>query len=111
MLFRMLGAHRYSPRGRNPAPLGQQEFQKNRQETYADRQYSPKQALPRSGNGVGLNLMGGRPVVLRPCGNLTGSERFDLSPSDECQQGLVVRVVDKNVFQAVAIGVLEHGSQ
>ena len=47
----------------------------------------------------------------RPRGNLTASESLDFSISDKCQQRLVIRVVDKNVFQAVAIGVFQHGSQ
>src|ERR1700722_1711427 len=111
MSFWILGTDWYTRGCRDPAPLGQQEFKKDREKTYADRQYSPKQALPGRWNRVGFNLVRGRHIILRPRGNLTASESLDFSISDKCQQRLVIRVVDKNVFQAVAIGVFQHGSQ
>src|ERR1700733_7205723 len=111
MLFAMFSAQRNPDSGRQATLLGQKEFKEDREETHPYRQYPPQQTLPGSGNSVRFNLVSGRNIFFRPRGNLSVVERLDFSPSYKSQQGLVVWVVYKNVFQAVAIGVLEHGTE
>src|ERR1700675_2800577 len=107
----MFGANRNPDRAGNPAGIRQEEFKEDGQETYSDGQCSPQYSLPWRRHRVGLNSVSWRHVVLRPCGDRSIIEGLDLAPSDKREKWFVVCVVYKNIFQPVAVRVLEHGTQ
>src|ERR1700686_3468075 len=107
----MFSANWNPNRAGNPAWIGQEEFQKDREETYPDGQRSPQHSLPGCGHRVGVNSVSGRHVVLRPGGDGSVVEGLNFSPSDKSEERLVVCVVHENIFEPIAVRVLEHGSQ
>ena len=66
-------------------------------------------------HGVGMASEGivraGDRVVLGPHGDGSGIIAFDLTPSAENQERLIERIVHKNEFQSVVVGMLQHGAQ
>src|SRR5258708_39970601 len=98
MAFRGLGTQRQSELQICGSFRGQKEFQKNGEETYANGQSSPEQTLPRLRHGTRLNLMRGGHILFRPSRNVAIVKGLNLPPPDECQQGLIVRIMDKNVL-------------
>src|SRR6202453_2550308 len=57
------------------------------------------------------DLVGRWYVILRPRSNVAIVERFYLPPANEGQQRFVIRIMDKDKLQAIAIGVLQNSSQ
>src|SRR5579871_197861 len=89
----------------------EQEHKEHRQYTYSDRKRAPEQTHPSRRNRVGFDTVRRGNVVLRPRRDFSIVEGFGLAPSHERQKRLVVRVMDKNVFQSVPVGMLKHGAQ
>src|SRR5215469_8224684 len=92
----------------NPPAFRHQQNQEYRQYADPDRQRPPQQAHPGWGDGIGNDLVRRWDIIFRPSCDLSVVERLRLSPADEGQQRLVVRIVHKDIFQAIAVGVFEH---
>src|ERR1700723_914562 len=88
--------------------LRQEELKEDRQKTHTDWQYSPQQPLPGRGNRVRLNFVRGRNVLFRPGGDFAVTESLNLSPSNKGEQRLVIGIVHKDIFQAIAVSMFEH---
>src|ERR1700722_3386603 len=93
--------------GRTPR-LRQEELKEDRQKAHTDWEYSPQQPLPGRGNRVRRNFVCGMNVLLRPRGDFAVTESLNLSPSHKGEQGLVIGIVHKDVFHAIAVSMFEH---
>src|SRR5262249_42613071 len=91
--------------------IGNEQEQKNCKDAAANGKNSPHQALPRRRDGIGNNLPRGWDIVLRPRGDLPRVVGFNPPPPGKDEQRLVVRIVDKNKFQTVVVGVAKNGTQ
>src|SRR5580698_10112114 len=83
----------------------QHELQKDSQHADSDGQNAPEQAHPRGRNRIGIDAVRGRNIVLRPGGDFAVIEGLGLAPSYEGEKRFVIRIMNKNELQPVAVRV------
>src|SRR5262249_12802981 len=66
---------------------------------YADRESSPKQSHEGRRDGIRLNSMSRRHVILGPGGDFAVVEGLSLPPTHKRQQWFVVGIVNEDVFE------------